>query len=129
MQFAGPSEASGVTLRCRSEIAVNAGQTVLVQIDDHGSQWLWPVFGAFGLPLAGMLLASVFTSFFLLAESGPGVIQLGSRYFALFEIAAAVGGLAAGIWLWRCLAPAALAQADLGLCFESARIVSTTPNL
>ena len=128
MLMSTQSENDKVMLRCRSDIVVQPGQAVIIDIEGQNSQWLWPVFGAFGLPLAGMLLATVFASVFFSTGSAQGTSFSASGQSALVEVVAAIGGLAAGIWLWRRLAPAVLARVMPGLCLDSARIVSTKAN-
>ena len=103
-------------LACTSDIMVQADQQVLIEIEEQGSAWLWSVFGAYGLPLLGMILATVLTTAFATSD-----------FAEIFVILAAAAGLLAGIWLWRRVSSWALVCADSSLCLQSARIVDVVP--
>ena len=92
-------------------------QQVLVDISDQGSAWLWPVFGAYGLPLAGMILATAVVS----ALSTPASAEF-------LHLIAAIGGLWAGIWVWRRISLRVLTSVERSLCLQSARIVGVVPS-
>ena len=109
-------------LSCLSEIGLNelevsTDQQVLVDISDQGSAWLWPVFGAYGLPLAGMILATAVLSSLSSPASAEILVLLG-----------AVGGLWAGIWAWRRISSRVLTSVERSLCLQSARIVGVIPS-
>ena len=109
-------------LSCLSEIELNeidvsTHRQVLVDVGERGSGWLWPVFGAYGLPLAGMILATAVLS----SVSTPAWAEL----LALFG---AIGGLFAGIWAWRCISSRVLTSVERSLCLQSARIVGVVPS-
>lgn len=121
---------SGVRMRIATtpDLVISDGSPVLVEIDEQGSGWLWPVFGAYGLPLAGMLLA---TGSATAIVGGIVPHSDNNAFLALAEvltILSAIGGLAAGLFAWRQLAPRALACAGRSLCLHSARIVAINPS-
>ncbi|MFK7857844.1 MAG: SoxR reducing system RseC family protein [Granulosicoccus sp.] len=92
------------------------GQQVMLEIDEQGSGWLWPVFGAYGLPLSGLLVAT--------AASTASTADA-SDFAELFVVLSALAGLFGGIFAWRQVAPGVLARAERSLCLRSARIVAT----
>ena len=99
------------------DIDVCTDQQVLVDLGDQGSGWLWPVFGAYGLPLAGMILATAVIS------------SLSTPAWAEFlAILGAIGGLWAGIWAWRRISSRVLISVERSLCLQSARIVGVVPS-
>jgi len=111
-------------LTCFTSEWVFANQTVDIEIEESGSCWLWLVAGAYGLPLSGMLVASLVASWAMptLATSPGFTVSLSDD--AVVAIAALLG-LAGGIIAWRLLSAPVLARLESGLCLNSARIVST----
>ena len=57
-----------VRLSCLTDYSVEAGDELMVEFEDAGSQWLWLVCGAYGLPTAGLMAATFITSHYLPAE-------------------------------------------------------------
>lgn len=102
------------------------GQAVLVEIDDSGSGWLWPVFGAYGLPLAGLLSLTTVASYLTTFMAEPD--KLSSAVAELMIVASAAAGLCGGIVAWRRVAPRVLARAERSLCLQTARIVGMQPS-
>lgn len=104
----------------------------MVEFDDSGSSWLWLVFGLFGLPLMGMLVACAFAVALtgqMQHITGHDVAALSQHAGQLIEIVAAALGLSGGFFAWRLLAPQARAVAQHSLCLQSARIVAINPSL
>ena len=109
-------------------LVVREGSSVLVEIDEQGSDWLWPVFGAYGLPLVGMLVTTGLVSTVMgkiMPSSGTGSLTAAAELLIVFS---AIAGLAGGIFAWRHLTPRALACATRSLCLHSARIVAVNPS-
>jgi positive regulator of sigma E activity len=120
-------------LDCFTSVPVSANQTVDIEIEEAGSSWLWLVAGAYGLPLLGLLLASLAASWIM---PGLATLQLISESLSEDAIVAvaALLGLAGGVIAWRMLSATVLARLETGLCLNSARIVknrssSVTPIL
>jgi len=108
------------------------GKAVLLEIDEHGSGWLLPVFGAYGLPLLGLLLSTMLATFIATFMANSQITpeasgKLLSTVAELSIILSAAAGLCGGIVAWRQLAPGVLARAERHLCFQTARIVATCP--
>ncbi|MFK7890336.1 MAG: SoxR reducing system RseC family protein [Granulosicoccus sp.] len=130
--FSGNSHALSLQVHSPEQQSLRIGQQVQVEIDESGSQWLWPVFCAYGLPLFGMLLATAVSSFFT-NQYGFSATAVGTTVgtTVLAELAvmlSAVAGLAGGIFAWHKIAPRALAFAQRGICLHSARIVAINPS-
>ena len=53
---------SPTQIACFTREPVAANQTVDIEIEEASSSWLWLVAGAYGLPLLGLLLASLITT-------------------------------------------------------------------
>lgn len=121
------SKPQGVRLHAQitSQLPLSAGQKVLIDIDEHGSGWLWSVFGAYGLPLTGLLLATGLATALTASGSG-GRADLSAE---LVVVLSALGGLAGGIFAWRALASRVLTCVERSLCLQSARIVAISPSL
>ena len=128
--FVGPSVNSaqaGVRLQVGvlPGLPVSDGQKVIVDIDEHGSDWLWSVSGAYGLPLAGLLLATGLATAF----TGSDSARLTAMQAELAVVLGALGGLAGGIFAWRTMASRVLTCVARSLCLQSARIVAISPTL
>ncbi len=102
-------------------VDVEVGQRLVIAIDDEnsGSAWLWAVLGAYGLPLAGMLLATAAAS--VLWDKGGA--DHASRYAELSIVVSAGAGLFAGLVAWRLSSRRLLQMSERSLCLSSARIV------
>lgn len=116
----------GVQLQARitTRLPLSAGQKVLIDIDEHGSGWLWSVFGAYGLPLTGLLLATGLAT----ALTAPGSGGQADISTELVVVLSALSGLAGGIFAWRALASRVLTCVERSLCLQSARIVAISPS-
>lgn len=110
-------------VHCNTGLTVVPGQSVSVEIDEQGSGWLWFVFGAYGLPLAGMLLFTAAGSVFLHSSSAYAT-SASLLMSELIIVAMALIGLAAGVMVWRRVAARVLAGVEHSLCLSSARIVA-----
>lgn len=112
-------------IECFTPIAVSANQHVEIEIEDSGSQWLWLVAGAYGLPLIGFVGASLVTWLYVRDLARPRLFNVA---FSVDALAALTGflGLCGGLIAWRKLSPHVLARLETGLCLQSARIVSDT---
>lgn len=107
-----------------TQFAVREGQKVIIDIDEPGAGWLFSVFGAYGLPLAGLLLATGFAT--VLTDSGSVNGPVTSA--ELVVVLSALGGLAGGIFAWRAMASRVLTCVERSLCLQSARIVAISPS-
>lgn len=112
-------------LACFTSVSVAANQTVDIEIEEAGSSWLWLVAGAYGLPLLGLLLASLSASWAVQSASASSLFNQPFSEDALVAIAALVG-LAGGVIAWRMLSTTVLARLETGLCLNSARIVNNS---
>lgn len=112
-----------LTIQQADSARFKAQQKVLVEIDEQGSGWLMAVFGAYGLPLAGLLMASALATAFI--ESGMSHLSPGLK--DLLVLLSAIAGLGGGIFASRTLESHVLACAGRSLCLQSARIVGTCP--
>lgn len=109
-------------LVCFTSVKVSANQIVDIEIEGTDSSWLWLVAGAYGLPLLGVLLASLVANW-----AAPALITMRGLDTASNDgivAVAALLGLAGGVIAWRMLSKIALARLASGLCMSSARIVS-----
>ncbi len=111
-----------VRLICLSEYPVNAGEELVVEFDDGGAHWLWLVCGAYGLPLAGLMAATVITSFYLPGEAFSQTVS--GALHDLVLAAAALLGLAGGVIAWRMVAPRVLLHLEKQLGLQTGRIVA-----
>ncbi len=130
----------GVTLRIETPVGspapslpgASVGQSVVVEIDDSGSAWLWPVVAAYGLPLFGMLTATGITSSItgVLASADSAALAAPGR--ELVVLLSAALGLYGGILAWKKLSSSyfrrVLVNAERSLCLQSARIVAINPS-
>lgn len=116
---------SASQVSCFTSEPVLANQTVDIEIQEAGSNWLWLVAGAYGLPLLGLLLGSLSANWVMthLSPSLPSTVSLSND--AVVAIAAIVG-LAGGLIAWRMLSKTVLARLEKGLCLNSARIVNNS---
>ncbi len=111
-----------VRLSCLSEHPVNAGEQLVIEFDEGGAHWLWLVCGAYGLPTAGLIAATVITSFYLPGDGISQAISGGLRDLVL--AAAALLGLAGGVIAWRMMAPQVLLHLEKQLGLQTGRIVA-----
>ncbi len=111
-----------VRLNCLTDYPVEAGDELMVEFEDAGSAWLWLVCGAYGLPTAGLMAATLITSHFLPAEIMSQSVSGGLRDLVL--AAAALSGLAGGVIAWRVMAPRVLLRLKKRLGLQSGRIVA-----
>ena len=128
--IAGPyhgSEQQGLRLQVgiTAQLPVREGQKVVIDIDEQGAGWLLSVFAAYGLPLAGLLLATGLATVFTGSGSVNGPVTSAEWVVAL----SAFGGLAGGIFAWRAIASRVLTCVERSLCLQSARIVAISPSL
>ena len=116
-----------LNVRVEPGASVEVGQHLKIDIDDGqaGSTWLWAVFGAYGLPLAGMLIATGGAS----ALWGAGGAVPASSFAELRVLVSAGAGLFSGIVAWRLFSRRLLQMSEHGLCLLSARIVSSVNEL
>jgi len=112
-----------LTIHQADSARFKAQQKVLVEIDEQGSGWLLAVFGAYGLPLAGLLVTSALATAFIEFSMS----HLSPNLKDLLVLLCAIAGLAGGIFASRVLESRLLACAGLSLCLQSARIVGTSP--
>ena len=112
-------------LACFTSEWVSADQRVEIEIEEADSSWLWLVAGAYGLPLLGMLLASVVANWILPTLATSLTINEYLSDDGVVAIAALLG-LAGGIIAWRMLATTVLERLESGLCLNSARIVNNS---
>ena len=114
-------------IACFTNVSVLANQSVDIEIEEAGASWLWLVVGAYGLPLLGLLSASIAASVAMpsLVTIWPAASSLSND--AIVAIAAVLG-LAGGVIAWRMLSARVLARLEKGLCLNSARIVSNNPS-
>lgn len=121
----GP-EPQGIQLHAQitNHLPLSEGQQVLIDIDEHGSGWLWSVVGAYGLPLTGLLLATGLATALTASGSG-GRADISAE---LVVVLSALSGLAGGIFAWRALASRVLTCVERSLCLQSARIVTISPS-
>ena len=114
-----------IQLECKTSQLVSKNQQVMIQIDDTGSRWLWLVAGAYGLPTLGLIGATALASFLLpaLQVHTDTVTESGQWREALIAAAALIG-LAGGVFAWRYVSPVVIARLEKGLCLQSARIVA-----
>ena len=110
-------------LNCFTTVQVSANQTVDIEIEEAGSSWLWLVAGAYGLPLLGLLLASLAASWTM---PGAATFLMFSEPLADDAVVgvAALLVLAGGVIAGRMLSATVLARLETGLCLNSARIVN-----
>ncbi len=111
-----------VRLSCLTEYSVEKGEQLVVEFDDEESQWLWLVCGAYGLPTAGLMMATFITSQYLPGEALAQTLSSGLRDLVL--AAAALSGLAGGVIAWRMMAPQVLLRLEKRLGLQSGRIVA-----
>lgn len=108
------------------------GQAVLVEIDDSGSDWLWPVLGAYGLPLFFMLLTTGLTSLLTSMMLAGDSVNTANHWAEVVVLASAGLGLYGGVFAWRWLSSGhfsyLLTNAERSLCLQSARIVAINPS-
>lgn len=104
---------------------VEVGQRLVIDIDDEesGSTWLWAVFGAYGLPLVGMLFATG------VASALWGGADSASRLAEFRILVSAGAGLFLGILAWRLSSRRLLQMTERSLCLLSARIVTKPSDL
>lgn len=107
--------------------SVKVGQQLVIDIDDEqsGSTWLWAVFGAYGLPLAGMMIATGVAS----ALWGTGGADPASSLAELRILMSAGAGLFSGLVVWRLTSHRLLQISERSLCLLSARIVQRASEL
>ncbi|MFK8077968.1 MAG: SoxR reducing system RseC family protein [Granulosicoccus sp.] len=110
-------------IECHTPISLSENQQVEIEIDDSGSQWLWLVAGAYGLPLLGMFGFSLLTWLSVKDSSQPTLFNVSLTSDSLVAIAAFMG-LSGGLIAWRGLSAYVLPRFETGLCMQSARIVS-----
>lgn len=117
---------NSIELECATERPVVRDQLVTIEVDDTGSNWLWLVAGAYGLPTLGMLTATILSSFFLPSAALPesATIDNSGLWREAVVAGSALVGLAGGVFAWRYLAPKLVARLNLSLCLQSARIVA-----
>jgi hypothetical protein len=112
-------------MNCLTERPVCIGEELVVEFDDSGSQWLWLVCGAYGLPTAGLMLATIIAGFYLPDLPGAASLQSTAAGFRdLLLAAAALTGLAGGVIAWRMIAPRVFLRLEKQLGMQSGRIVS-----
>ncbi len=111
-----------VRLSCLTEHSVAVGEELVVEFDDGGAHWLWLVCGAYGLPTAGLMAATVITSLYLQGDAFSQTISGGLRDLLL--AAAALVGLAGGVIAWRMMAPRVLLRLEKRLGLQTGRIVA-----
>lgn len=112
-------------IACFTEMPVSANQAVDIEIQESGASWLWLVAGAYGLPLLGLLLASLAANWAFTDHSGALPLAHYLSNDAIVAIAAILG-LAGGVIAWRMLSTSVLARLEKGLCLNSARIVNNS---
>lgn len=110
-------------IECQTPISLSENQQVEIEIDDSGSQWLWLVAGAYGLPLLGFLGLSLLTWLSVKDIAQPTLFSFSLSTDALVALAAFMG-LCGGLIAWRTLSPYVLPRFETGLCMQSARIVT-----
>lgn len=114
-----------VRLPCLTQRSVHAGETVTVEFDDGGSHWLWLVCGAYGLPTAGLLIATIGASVWIAGLSdGSAFLPVADGHRDLVLAAAGMTGLAGGLIAWRMIASEVLLLLEKRLCLQTGRIVS-----
>ncbi|PIE36392.1 MAG: hypothetical protein CSA54_04510 [Gammaproteobacteria bacterium] len=88
-----------VFLHCVSERALPAGTPVDITIDEQGTNWLWPVALAYGLPTLGLLIGAVLPSIIGISMpvSTPGSSTAAGAESDAVTALAAVFGLAGGL--------------------------------
>lgn len=113
-----------VQLECRTEQALQARQSVVIEHDDADSGWLWVVAGAYGLPTLGLLAACLLAEWFLPVSVvvTSHLVLPGAREWLTGLIS--LLGLAGGVIAWRTVAPYTQVLVQTGLCLQSARIVA-----
>lgn len=112
-------------LSCFTSVRLSASQSVDIEIEEADSSWLWLVVGAYGLPLMGVLVASLTANWAAPILSGSRVLGGTVSVDGVVAIAALLG-LAGGVIAWRKLSPTVLARLQTGLCLNSARIVNVS---
>jgi len=112
-------------LTCYTNEAVKSDQRVLVEFDDQGSAWLWLVAGAYGIPLLGLLGASLLTWLWIHNTVALQVDAVGLVVNSDVPVAlAGLFGLTGGLIAWRVISPMVFRKLQPGLCLQSARIVT-----
>jgi positive regulator of sigma E activity len=115
---------SPTQIACFTREPVAANQTVDIEIEEAGSSWLWLVAGAYGLPLLGLLLASLITTW-AMPTIGTSLLVKSLSEDVLVAIAALLG-LSGGVIAWRMLSTTLVARLETGLCLNTARIVNSS---
>jgi len=115
------------TLSCYTNAAVKSDQQVLIEFDDPGSAWVWLVAGSYGLPLFGLLAASL-SAWLLIQNSDPSTVnaQMLAASSDLPVAIAGLLGLTGGLIAWRLISATVIQKLRPGLCLQSARIVSNS---
>jgi len=120
------SVCSALHISCVTDFPVREGQSVIVEIEENGSGWLWSVLGAVGIQLFSMLLAGA-TASVVTARIGTTAGETPGAAAELSIALAAALGLAGGIFAWRLIAPLALERAQRSFFLHTARIVTIIP--
>ncbi len=114
-------------LSCYTSEPVKSDQRVLIEFDDQSTSWLWLVAGSYGLPLLGMLGASLSAWLWIQNTAAPSVNGQGLAASSDAPVAmAALLGLGGGLFAWRLISPMVFQKLQPGLCLQSARIVSNS---
>jgi positive regulator of sigma E activity len=108
---------SSLRLRCYSSIHVAQSQQVTVVIDEADASWLWLVFGAYGLPLAGLIVGASLGEFFSASSAIINDWQVAVGGFT---------GLVGGLIAWRYISGPVANSISKGLCLDTARIVAVS---
>ncbi|MFK7892531.1 MAG: SoxR reducing system RseC family protein [Granulosicoccus sp.] len=116
------SSAPGVQLLCASPVPVAEFDEVMVNIDEPAASWLPLVACAYGLPLTGLLLGTLFGTYLAGAFSDSW-----SMMQETFSLSGAAVGLFGGLFAWRKASTPLGLWAKTGLCLDTARIVAVGP--
>ena len=115
---------SATQITCFTRESVVKNQAVDIEIEEAGSSWLWLVAGSYGLPLLGLLMASLVATWVMPTIGKSALFQPLSED-VLVAIAALLG-LSGGVIAWRMLSTTVIARLETGLCLNSARIVNNS---